>query len=84
MELKVHYDDRIYTTYFESHRLIQPSILEIKVVLYNTTYTLLRDQTANVWSNAETNRLKLSAGLAQAVGQSVADLLNELQPGTVV
>ena len=74
-DFKVYYDNRIYSAFVEKTSVINPGTLEAKIIMYGTTYTIIKDQNTGTWNNAESNKLKISKGLLGCLGSQLEEHL---------
>lgn len=77
MEITIHHDNRIYHASFISSALLNSETLSVKILMYNTEYTLLKNKATNTWSNAEFNKLKLSQALLEAAGPVIDEFMQK-------
>lgn len=74
-DFKVYYDNRIYSAFVEKTSVINPDILEAKIIMYGTTYTIIKDKNTGNWDNSESNKLKISKGLLECLGTQLEEHL---------
>ncbi len=70
---KIDFENRIYTMAIESSDKVNDKI-EVKLVMYNTTYLLYKDISSNTWHNHNSN-FQLSKGLLHVVGAKLDEVL---------
>lgn len=72
-DFKVEFENRIYTMFLESSNVTSETI-EVKLIIYNTPYSIYKRKATNSWHN-HISKFELGKGLLLAVGEKLDEFL---------